>query len=178
MASFAKAAPAGGYDIGPATVYSSHGHLKQPEIFALSCAKCKFILREPKQVIVCGHRYCKLCIEQLTNGRYSLSMCMPRASCCAVSKWALQQLFMVLHIHGMPGWSVGSASALYVACGGFDSLLRRLHVNVVVLHCCLNDECIHVGVHVGRGVLGGSSHPPHPQYFSMLPYHKHSTNLT
>jgi len=70
MASFAKAAPAGGYDIGPATVYSSQGPLKQPEILALTCSKCKFILREPKQVIVCGHRYCKLCIEQMTSGGY------------------------------------------------------------------------------------------------------------
>ena len=155
----AKGASSGGYDVGTATVYSIQGPLKPPDLAALTCSICQLILREPKQVIVCGHRYCKQCIEQLTSGRYSLSMCMPSASCCAGSKWALQQLFMVLHIHGMPGSSVGRASALYVACGGFESHLRRLHVNVVVLHCCLNDECIGVG----RGVLGGSSPPP--QYF-------------
>ena len=62
----------GGYNVGTAAVYGSQGPLKPPDLAALTCSKCKLILRDPKQVIVCGHRYCKQCIEQLTSGRYSL----------------------------------------------------------------------------------------------------------
>ena len=59
-----------GYDVGTATVYSYQRPLDFPQKDALTCVKCKLILRDPKQVIVCGHRYCKLCIEQMTSGRY------------------------------------------------------------------------------------------------------------
>ena len=66
----AKEVSTGGYDVGTARVYGSQGPLKPPGLLALTCSKCKLILREPNQVIVCGHRYCKLCIEQMTSGRY------------------------------------------------------------------------------------------------------------
>ena len=59
----------GGYDVGDTTVYSSQGPLAPSELASLSCSKCKLIPRDPKQVITCGHRYCKTCIEQLTLGR-------------------------------------------------------------------------------------------------------------
>ena len=71
MAFLTKEVSTEGYDVSAAQVYSSHGPLKPPDLFALMCSKCKLILREPKQVIVCGHRYCKQCIEQMTSGRYS-----------------------------------------------------------------------------------------------------------
>ena len=60
----------GGYDVGGAQVYSSQGiALKQSEQETLTCSKCKRILRDAKQVITCGCRYCADCIEQQTNER-------------------------------------------------------------------------------------------------------------
>ena len=63
----------GGYDVGKATVYSKNRALSAVELSALTCSKCSLLLKEPQQVITCGHRYCKSCIEQLTSGRYALA---------------------------------------------------------------------------------------------------------
>lgn len=60
---------AGGYDVGGAVISNQHGALlSQSDIAGLKCSRCSFILRSPKQVIICGHRYCEVCIEQMTNG--------------------------------------------------------------------------------------------------------------
>ena len=58
----------GGYDIGGATLYNQVGVLPPSDITALTCSKCSYLLKEPRQVITCGHRYCQLCIEQMTSG--------------------------------------------------------------------------------------------------------------
>ena len=60
----------GGYDI-QGTVYDKNGSVKQAkDLQSLTCSMCQFILRDPKQVIACGHRFCKTCIEQLTAKGY------------------------------------------------------------------------------------------------------------
>ena len=59
-----------GYDVGKATVYNKNRALSAVELSALTCSKCTFLLKEPQQVISCGHRYCKGCIDQMTSGRY------------------------------------------------------------------------------------------------------------
>ena len=60
----------GGYDAGGGQISNQHGALSQLDITALTCSKCTFLLRNPKQVIKCGHRYCQQCIEQFTSGGY------------------------------------------------------------------------------------------------------------
>ena len=62
-------AAAGGYNVGRATVYNKHSPLKVADLASLTCSSCKLILREPQQVTSCGHRYCKVCIDQLTSER-------------------------------------------------------------------------------------------------------------
>lgn len=59
---------AGGYDVGGGTISNQHGTLKPCDIAALTCSKCSYLLKDPQQVITCGHRYCQQCIEQMTNG--------------------------------------------------------------------------------------------------------------
>lgn len=58
-----------GYNVGAATIYNSQGPLKSVDLVALSCSKCEHVLQEPMQVTVCGHRYCKQCIEKMTGVR-------------------------------------------------------------------------------------------------------------
>ena len=60
----------GGYDAGGGQISNQHGTLSQSDITALTCSKCTFLLRNPRQVIKCGHRYCQQCIEQFTSGGY------------------------------------------------------------------------------------------------------------
>ena len=58
-----------GYDIGNAKVYNSKQcALSAADLSALNCSMCGLLLREPCQVITCGHRYCRSCIDQLTSG--------------------------------------------------------------------------------------------------------------
>ena len=61
--------PSGGYDIGGAKISNKHGEVSAGDLAALKCSKCTHVLKEPKQVITCGHRYCQECIELLTSGR-------------------------------------------------------------------------------------------------------------
>ena len=65
-----KPAVVGGYDTGGAKVYNNQSVLKPADLAALTCSRCAFLLKEPRQVIQCGHRYCQLCIELMTNGRF------------------------------------------------------------------------------------------------------------
>ena len=62
-------AAAGGYNVGGATVYNKHGPLIAADLASVTCSRCKLILREPQQITSCGHRYCKVCIDQLRSVR-------------------------------------------------------------------------------------------------------------
>jgi len=64
-----RAAAAGGYNVGGATVYNKQGPLKPSDQASLTCSRCKLILREPQQVTSCGHRYCRVCMDQLRSER-------------------------------------------------------------------------------------------------------------
>ena len=58
-----------GYNIGKSTVYGKTGPLKPTELATLTCPACKKVLKEPMQVIACGHRFCRGCIGAFTSGR-------------------------------------------------------------------------------------------------------------
>ena len=55
----------GGYDIGEATLYNKSGKVKSVEVEMLSCQKCRKLLREPVQLITCGCRYCRSCLNSI-----------------------------------------------------------------------------------------------------------------
>jgi len=57
-----------GYDIRNTTVYSNTGPLKPNELDTLTCPICKKILKDPMQVIACGHRFCRACVTAFTSG--------------------------------------------------------------------------------------------------------------
>ena len=57
-----------GYDVSNTTVYSKNGPLKPGELDTLTCPACKKVLKEPVQVIACGHRFCRPCIDAFTSG--------------------------------------------------------------------------------------------------------------
>jgi len=56
-----------GYDTSATTVYSQLGQLKKAQLQALQCSACQLILREPMQVIACGHRFCRCCIQTVMD---------------------------------------------------------------------------------------------------------------
>ena len=68
----ATKANAQGYDVSNTTVYSKDSPLKPAELDTLTCPACKKVLKEPVQVIACGHRFCKGCISALTSGRWGV----------------------------------------------------------------------------------------------------------
>lgn len=41
---------------------------------ALTCPSCILILRNPYQVISCGHRYCQDCLEKILQSRWSINI--------------------------------------------------------------------------------------------------------
>lgn len=53
------------YHVDRYRVYREHSLLKPADLEALSCPLCCGILREPVQVIACGHRYCRQCAEKI-----------------------------------------------------------------------------------------------------------------
>lgn len=60
-----------GFDIGGAAVYTKEGkELSEAEKESLTCASCHLLLRDPHQVIQCGHRFCRTCVEIVFVGRY------------------------------------------------------------------------------------------------------------
>ena len=59
-----------GYSIGDAAVYSKSGQVKPSDLVALQCPLCELVLRDPVQVITCGHRFCKGCLEGVTSARF------------------------------------------------------------------------------------------------------------
>ena len=60
-----------GFDIGEAAVYTKEGkELSKAEKDSLTCALCYLLLRDPHQVIQCGHRFCRGCVEIVFVGRY------------------------------------------------------------------------------------------------------------
>ena len=61
-----------GFDVSNTTVYSKNVPLKPAELDTLTCPACKKVLREPVQVIACGHRFCKGCISALTSERWGV----------------------------------------------------------------------------------------------------------
>lgn len=61
-----------GYDVSNTTVYNKNSPLKPVELDTLTCPACEKVLKEPVQVIACGHRFCKGCISALTSGRWGV----------------------------------------------------------------------------------------------------------
>ena len=59
-----------GYSIGDAAVYSKNSQVKPSDLAALQCPLCELVLRDPVQVINCGHRFCKGCLEVVTSARF------------------------------------------------------------------------------------------------------------
>lgn len=53
----------GGYDVGDAAMYNKAGKLKPTEKEMLSCQLCRKLICEPMQLITCGCRYCKYCLN-------------------------------------------------------------------------------------------------------------------
>ena len=65
-----------GYNINDTVVYSKDGHqLKLRDLAALQCPLCELVLRDPVQVITCGHRFCKDCLDLKTSARYVCFQC-------------------------------------------------------------------------------------------------------
>ena len=51
-------------------VYSSGVQLKEAELMTLMCPACNGLLRDPVQVITCGDRFCRSCIDGLMRNKY------------------------------------------------------------------------------------------------------------
>ena len=66
----------GGYCIASQTLYVKGGAVRSSDIEALTCGICSKILREPIQIIMCGCRFCNVCMEGLKklNQRYITSL--------------------------------------------------------------------------------------------------------
>ena len=76
-----------GYDVGNAAVYSKAGfQVKPSDLAALECPLCTQVLRNPVQVISCGHRFCKGCLELMTSARYVCWHCSIHVNCVADSR--------------------------------------------------------------------------------------------
>ena len=62
----------GGVDKLGAILYNKTGQPLGPsEIKSLECPYCNKLLRDPQQLLTCGHRYCKSCLERVKNKRYT-----------------------------------------------------------------------------------------------------------
>ena len=58
----------GGYKLDGIKLYNRSGkQLGSLDIESLECPYCKKLLREPRQLIGCGHRYCKSCIDKIVK---------------------------------------------------------------------------------------------------------------
>ena len=54
----------GGFDVSKTNVYTKGGsRMRDVDVAALCCSICLLVLRCPVQVISCGHRYCKNCLD-------------------------------------------------------------------------------------------------------------------
>ncbi len=61
--------PQGGYNISGVTVYNTRGPMKKTELKHLLCPLCNKCVKDPVQVIVCGHRYCKGCLDRFVSDK-------------------------------------------------------------------------------------------------------------
>jgi hypothetical protein len=52
-------------------VYRNQTPLSPAELSSLTCADCSGILRDPVQVITCGDRFCRSCIDDLMSHGYN-----------------------------------------------------------------------------------------------------------
>ena len=54
----------GGYDLSSIVIYNKSGtkQLTEDDIKTLHCSECSLLLRDPYQLINCGHRICKSCL--------------------------------------------------------------------------------------------------------------------
>ena len=60
----------GGYKLDGIRLYNRTGkELGPSDIESLECPYCNKLLREPRQLIGCGHRYCKSCIDEIMRKR-------------------------------------------------------------------------------------------------------------
>lgn len=63
-----KSVVVGGVDKLDAILYNKTGQpLGANEIKSLECPYCNMLLRDPQQLLTCGHRYCKSCLERVKN---------------------------------------------------------------------------------------------------------------
>ena len=57
---------AGGYNLTDITVYNKTGkQLTEDDLMTLHCSQCSELLRDPYQLINCGHRVCKSCLHDV-----------------------------------------------------------------------------------------------------------------
>ena len=55
----------GGYKIGSASLYTKSGILiNVKDCESLLCGDCDLLLRDPQQLLVCGTRICRTCLEE------------------------------------------------------------------------------------------------------------------
>ena len=54
---------AGGYNIASARLYTKSGNLIEDRE-SLLCGDCELLLRDPQQLLVCGTRICRTCLEE------------------------------------------------------------------------------------------------------------------
>ena len=59
-------------DVKRCRVYSKHTLLKPSDLESLLCPFCGGLLRDPVQVIACGDRFCRCCMDKLMSHRYSV----------------------------------------------------------------------------------------------------------
>ncbi len=55
-----------GYDLKGAKVFTKAGKVLT-DFVSFTCPLCKFILRNPHQLLECGCRYCQPCVDDLLN---------------------------------------------------------------------------------------------------------------
>ena len=56
----------GGYNLDGIKLYNRASKKLGPlDLESLECPYCKKLLREPQQLIGCGHRYCKSCLDEI-----------------------------------------------------------------------------------------------------------------
>ncbi len=82
--------PQGGYNISGVTVYNTRGPMKKTELKHLLCPLCNKCVKDPVQVIVCGHRYCKGCLDHYISDKYVSKLRGRLSHLCHVSTLVYQ----------------------------------------------------------------------------------------
>lgn len=55
-----------GYSLSDILVFDKNErHLSEDDLMALQCSQCSKLLRDPYQLINCGHRVCRSCLHDV-----------------------------------------------------------------------------------------------------------------